>query len=132
MKGHMKQLIALILLTTPALAESVTVPSGQPVEFIEMINDVEGTAGETLRFRFVAPQISRDGGTISIEASMADIDALCTDFVLPMVNKVAASPDQVIISLADRQVDFGVASPDATQIFEAYRVDDTHCIWEGF
>jgi len=128
----MKQAIALMLLTSPAIAEPVTVPSGQPVEFIEMIRDVEGTAGETLRFRFVAPQISRDGGTVSIEASLADIDVLCAEFVLPMVNKAAAAPDQVIISLADRKVDFGIASPEATQIFEAYRVEDTHCIWEGF
>lgn len=128
----MKQLIALFLMTAPALAEAVAVPSGQPIEFIEVIKDAKGPAGETLRFRFVAPQISRDGGTVSIEDSLADIGALCAEFVLPMVKKTAESPDQVIISLADRRVDFGVATPDATQIFEAYSVNDTHCIWEGF
>jgi len=41
-------------------------------------------------------------------------------------------PDQIIIVLSDREVEFGVADPDATQYFEAYRPEDGACFWEGF
>ena len=40
-------------------------------------------------------------------------------------------PEQIVISLMDRLVDFGATNPDATQFFEAYRIEDGTCIWEG-
>ena len=128
----MKRILAVCLMVTPAWAAPVTVPSGQPVEFVELVKDVPGVAGVTWRFRFVAPQISREGGTVPLDAVAGDMDALCEGFVLPHLADIEQVPDQVIISLADRAVGFGVADPDSTQFFEAYRVENTHCIWEGF
>ena len=55
----MKLAAALILAATSALA--VDVPSGQPVDLQEVLVDQMGD--ETwLRFRFIAPQIARNGG----------------------------------------------------------------------
>ena len=34
--------------------------------------------------------------------------------------------------LLSRAVPFGEAAPDATQFFEAYRVEGDACIWEAF
>ena len=122
----------LILCAAPVMAETVAVPSGQPVTFVDVIEDAEGTHERTLRFRFLAPEIARETGTIGIDAALDDIDALCREFVLPRLAEAGDTPDQVIISLSDRPVEFGVASPEATQFFEAYSVENDACVWEGY
>lgn len=115
-----------------ALAEPVTVPSGQVVEFLDVVRDAEGTSETTWRFRFVAPRIARDSDDIPIDMALADIDALCKGFVLERLAEAGEAPAQIIISLSDRPVEFGASVPEATQLFEAYRIEDGACIWEGF
>ncbi len=115
-----------------AQAEAVDVPSGQPVEFLERLIEPDNYDGMTWRFRFVAPQIARDGGTVSLETAIADMDALCAGFALTRFNSTGALPSQVIISLADARTVHGVAAPGVTQFFEAYAVEDNTCIWKGF
>ena len=128
----MRWAVAFALIGAPVWAEPVEVPSGQPVEFLDLVQDAEGTFDTTWRFRFVAPQIAREAGTVSLETALADIDALCSGFVLTWLGETGAAPDQVIISLSDRAVEFGAAAPEATQYFEAYRIEDNSCIWERF
>ena len=124
----MKLLAALILAASPALA--IDVPSGQPVELQEVLVDTIGD--ETwLRFRFVAPQIALDGGTVDYETAAEDMTHLCDTLAIPYVADIDLTGDVIVISLADRSVEFGQADPDATQFFEAYRVEDNLCIWEG-
>ena len=123
---------ALLLSAGAAIADPVVVPSGQAITFVDVITDTPGPAGETWRYRFLAPSIARDTGVVSGAALIADIDAICSGFVVPDLVRSDARPDQVIISLADRPVEFGVANPDATQVFEAYRIDGQTCLWEGF
>lgn len=130
--GGMGWMFAVIFAAAPVWGEPVTVPSGQTVEFLDLVRDVEGTADNTWRFRFVAPRIARDGGDIPIDVALADIDMLCAGFVLDRLAETGESPEQVIISLSDRPVTFGASAPEATQIFEAYRIEDRVCIWEGF
>ena len=128
----MRWLIATLMIAPlPALAETVAVPSGQPVRFVEMLQDPNGSEGLTLRFRFLAPQIARDTGSVSIDAALEDIDSLCADFAAIEVANMRPQPEQIVISLMDRLVDFGATNPDATQFFEAYRIEDGTCIWEG-
>ena len=122
----------LACLAAPALAEPVTVPSGQPVEFVDLVKEANGTPDSIFRYRFVAPQIARDGGTIGIDAALEDIDALCKSFVLPQLEADAEMPERVVISLSDRPVEFGVPTPAATQFFEAFRIENGACVWEGF
>lgn len=128
----MRWAIALLLASAPAGADALSVPSGQRVEFVELIKDAAGNAEVTWRFRFLAPQIARDGGSVPADSAAADIDALCASFVVPHLAEAGQVPDQVIISLSDRITEFGIATPDATQFFEAYRIDGQNCIWEGF
>lgn len=116
----------------PALAEAVVVPSGQPVEFLERVIEVDNYDGLTWRFRFVAPAISRSNGTVSLDTAIADMDALCAGFALTRFNATGALPQQIIISMADRPTEYGVAAPDATQFFEAYSIENGTCIWKGF
>jgi hypothetical protein len=115
-----------------AADEPIEVPSGQTITFVETIQGVPGPEGLTVRFRFLAPAIARDGGTVSDEAAQADMEALCNSYALPRVPNTGPVPEQIIISLADRPVPFGEPAPEATQYFEAFRPEGGACIWESF
>ena len=118
----------LFLAATPALA--IDVPSGQPVELQEVL--VDQMAEEAwLRFRFVAPQIAREAGTVPYDVAEPDMMHLCNALAIPYMAEYALAGDVIVVSLADRPTEFGVADPEATQFFEAYRVQDGICIWEG-
>lgn len=110
-------------------ATPITVPSGQAVQLQDAIWNVDGPLGLTLRFRFVAPAIAPGGG-VDVETAQADMQALCDRFALPRVPGIGPQPVQVIISMADRALPFGEAAPEATQYFEAYRLEDGQCVWE--
>ncbi len=120
-----------VLAVFPLAAQSQTVPSGQSVTLTEVLEDV--VAGEDwLRMRFVAPQIARDGGTVTHEAAEADIVHLCDEVALPYLMEYSLAPDVVVISLMDRVVEFGATDRDATQFFEAFRIVDDTCFVDAF
>lgn len=106
-------------------AEAIRVPSGAAVTFQEMLSDTEGPEGLTFRFRFVVRPIGKQG-------MEQDMRALCEAFALPRMSRLAESPAQVVISVADRAIAFGDADPGVVQFFEAYRIENGHCIWEAF
>lgn len=110
----------------------IAVPSGQPVTLQDVIWNEAGPNGLTLRFRFVAPQIARDSGSVDAETASADMMALCNAFALPRIAELGPQPGQVIISLSDRALPFGETVPEATQFFEAFSIEDGTCIWEMF
>lgn len=113
-------------------AAAIAVPSGQAVTLQDVIWNAAGANGLTLRFRFLAPQIAREAGDVDFETASADMLALCQSFALPRLAELGPQPQQIIISLADRVVPFGETSPDATQYFEAYSIENGTCIWEMF
>lgn len=110
--------------------ELIPVPSGQPISLQDVIWNEQGPEGLTFRFRFVAPQIAREGGTVDFEAAVGDMLALCETFALPRLPQTGPQPSQIIISLSDVPVPFGEAAPEATQFFEAFSLQDGTCIWE--
>lgn len=111
---------------------AIQVPSGQVVTLQDVIWNATGADGPVARFRFVAPAIAREGGSVSFDVASADMQALCQDYALARVSEFGPQPAQIIISLADRAVPFGQAAPDATQFFEAYTPEGNTCIWEAF
>ncbi|WP_343081199.1 DUF6497 family protein [Ostreiculturibacter nitratireducens] len=128
-----RSLAALTLASAPAHAEDlIEVPSGQAVTYVDTVNTAPGPEGFTIRFRFLAPAIARDGGTVSAEDALADMAFLCDTYALPRIANPGPQPEQVIISLSDRPVPFGEADPEATQFFEAFRPVDGICVWEAF
>ncbi len=111
----------------PASAEGATaVPSGREVRFLDVITDAPGPSGRPARFRFIAPAAARG------EDWSADMQALCDDYALPRTAAMVPPPSQIIIVIADREVPFGEAAPDAVQFFESYRIENGSCIWEIF
>lgn len=113
-----------------AEAEAFAVPSGQLVH----LQDVFWEEGDSLvlRVRFIAPEIARNGGTVDYETAAKDMLHLCETYVKPQVEASADKPDQIILSLSDIDVPFGEADPEATQVFEAYSIQNGACIWEVY
>jgi hypothetical protein len=110
----------------------VPVPSGQAVAYLDVVMGAPSPEGMAARFRFLAPAIAREGGSVDFDTASVDMLDLCKHFALPRIAENGPQPSQIIISLSDRAVPFGEASPDATQFFEAYRLENGTCIWEAY
>ncbi|SOC10552.1 DUF6497 family protein [Rhodobacter maris] len=110
--------------------EPIPVPSGVTVRWFETLRDSQGSAGLTLRFRFVAPEVAAPG--YDPDKAAADLQALCDGYVLPRVPMMGPQPAELVLDLADRVVPFGEANEAAVQFFEAYSVADGACVWEFY
>ncbi|MEX0370901.1 MAG: DUF6497 family protein [Tateyamaria sp.] len=106
-------------------------PSGQSVDLNEVLIDRVGNES-WLRFRFIAPDITRNGDGLTHADAEADFQVLCDDVALPYMSDFELQAEVVVISLMDRAVPFGTADPDATQFFEAFRVQDGTCVWDAY
>ncbi|WP_299679445.1 DUF6497 family protein [uncultured Roseobacter sp.] len=106
------------------------VPSGQPVEFYEVLTDTVGDE-KWARFRFLAPEIGRDAGTVDFAQAEQDLEHLCTEVALPYLVEYELEVDVVAVTLLDRPVAFGETDPDATQFIDVFRVNAGMCVWEG-
>ncbi|MFC2968780.1 DUF6497 family protein [Acidimangrovimonas pyrenivorans] len=115
----------------------VAVPSGKPVSLVETIwPGAEAEPGaRILRLRFLAPWIaassSGEPGGIGIDVAEIDMEFLCNAVALPALASAGREADQIVISLMAAPVDFGEAAPEVTQFFDAYRVEEGKCVWEG-
>jgi hypothetical protein len=114
---------------TPGSDAAIDVPSGQMVSLLDVIHNEPGPVGLTLRFRFLAPAIA---DAVAFETAAADMAFLCDAYVLPRIAEFGPTPEQIIISFADRAIPFGQAAPDAVQFFESYRIENGTCQWEMF
>ena len=115
----------------PLYATVQEVPSGQSVTLHEVLVDMVN--GENwLRFRFVAPSIGADKGKVSHDDAAKDIEHLCAAVAVPYIAEYDLKSDLVVVSMADQKTKFGETNPDATQFFEAFRVQNDICIWEAF
>jgi Family of unknown function (DUF6497) len=126
---------ALILMAAGhACAEDkpISVPSGQTITYVDTVQGAPGPEGLTVRFRFLAPAIARDGGTVAPDVAQEDMLVLCRTYALPRIANTGPQPAQVVISLSDRPVEFGVADEGATQFFDAFSIQDGDCILELF
>ena len=106
----------------------VAVPSGREVRFVDVVTNAQGAKGAAARFRFVAPDITKDGS----DAAADDMLALCNSYAVPRISGMVPQPQQIIISVSATEVPFGEAAPDVVQFFEAYSVKDGACIWDVF
>ncbi|WP_406645463.1 DUF6497 family protein [Aliisedimentitalea scapharcae] len=123
--------MSVLVFAGMAAAADIAVPSGQTVTLNEVLLDK--APGELwVRFRFVAPQIARDGGSVASDQVGPDMDHLCESLALPYLTHHNIDAARVVISFSDQVVPFGTKNPAATQYFEAYQPDPAGCIWEEF
>ncbi|AXI47474.1 hypothetical protein C1J03_16555 [Sulfitobacter sp. SK012] len=125
----MRLLAALIFVATPLAAADV--PSGQQITLHEVLVDSQPES-TWLRFRFLAPQIARGDTQLDYATAAPDMVHLCDALAVPYIAKYELEADVIVISLMDRITDFAVPDPDATQFFEAFRIENASCIWEDF
>jgi hypothetical protein len=120
----------LCALSTPLGA--VDLPSGLSPELREVLVDEVGPE-MWLRFRFVSAQLDPDAdNALGFDAIEPDFALICAQLALPYAEKHGLNPDKIVISMADRFVEYGKTDPAATQFFEQFRLSDGTCIWEGF
>lgn len=117
--------IMLAVCAGAAGAVEVPQPSGQRVSLIDVIVEA---APPLVRFRFLAPDIAPAGGGLSYADVAGDFPYLCENVVLPAIQQAGLAVPDVIISLSDQVVPFGVAAPGATQFFEPYEIVDNACV----
>ncbi|MDW3222680.1 MAG: DUF6497 family protein [Paracoccaceae bacterium] len=123
-------LAAAAVFVTSVLMPVLDTPSGQPVDLFDVLIEEVGT--ETwLRFRFLAPQIAKDGGTITFTQAEPDLEFLCTEVALPYIAEFDLSPEIVAVMLSDQPIEFGVSDPEVTQFIDLFRVTSGTCVWEG-
>jgi len=114
-----------------AIIKAQSVPSGTGMELYEVLIDKVGEE-DWLRFRFIAPGISKDLGGVTYSDVVDDFEYLCREIALPYLADYDLAADVVVVSLLDRPVAFGQSAPEATQFFEAFRIADGACAWDQF
>ena len=131
----MRVLALLLRLAAPVqAADRLAVPSGQlvlPYEALWEDHLTEGSAGEVwLILRFLMPGIAKSKGKVSFGDAAPDIDFLCDNVGLPLVEMTGGGVDQIIVTLMDVPIPRGQTDARVTQFMNAYRVDQGVCIWE--
>jgi hypothetical protein len=119
-------LCAASVLAAETIVDNIPVPSGQALSFIEFISEAEG---ETVRFRFLTPDIGTAFDYIDVAA---DFQMVCDDLVLPVLDANALAPRQIVLSMSVVDIPFGEDHPDVLQFFEIFKPENGTCIWEEF
>ncbi|MGR1580240.1 DUF6497 family protein [Thalassobius sp. S69A] len=109
--------------------EAPAVPSGLRVQLQEFFIQTQPDGDRYARFRFVAPELAAGVTFARVEQDFAH---LCTHLALPVLTAAHEDVAQVVISLASAEVEFGASDPAIIQFFEAFRIENGLCIWEGF
>ena len=120
--------IILALSASDVGAQQVAVPSGLEIELYDVILEPDTNIA---RFRFRVPAIGGDSGVTFAEA-LPDIQYLCDDVVIPGLAQNGWTDGEIVISLSDKEVAFGVASPDVVQYFQPFSIQAGACMWEDF
>lgn len=115
-----------------AMADPIALPSGRQVTLNDVIWGEPGPMGLTIRFRFIEPDLAQRVKALDFVDMETDTAYLCEAYALERVKGSTPQPNQIIISVADRNVPFGEPDPEATQIFEAYSFEGDTCTWEGW
>jgi len=107
----------------------VKLPSGLEAELLEVLSG-PSASGLVYRFRFVAEGFTPSDETV--ELVQLDLQYLCDAYALGRLPELGPKPSQIIISLADRPTEFGMADSRARQVFAAFSPVGSACIWEMF
>lgn len=108
-------------------AEGQVVPDGP----IDPLGETRpGTGGQLVRFRFVVEGLGGEGG--DYDAVAGDFAWLCANLALPALAAEGAAAAEVVIVLADREVEMGAIDPDAVQFFEGFNTSDGTCVPMAF
>jgi len=131
-------LLALLAMTLPGLtaasgAQAASAPEWTTFHDARIEQHSSAAAGEKeqwLVIRYLAPEIARDGGSKGYEEAVAAMDALCEGPGLATVRAYESPVQQIVVTLMDRIVEWGEATPEATQFIATYAVTEAGCEWQ--
>ena len=109
-------------------AAEIALPSGAAPTLYQVIQEVQPDGAQWLRLRYVLPDLTR-ADYPQIEADFA---VLCQAHALAYAAENAPDTHSAVISIGAAETEFGVATPDVAQFFEAFRLENATCIWEAF
>ena len=100
----------------------ITIPGAEEAADAELVRPLPEDDGE---FVPAAPDV------VFKDPIHDDIVWICSNIALPEALKSAKRPEQIVISLADRQSAFGSYDPNVLQIFESFSIptDKDLCEW---
>ena len=110
-------------------AQQISVPSGAEIALYDVILEADA---QIARFRFVMPDIAVAGGHKAFADVVGDLQYVCDSVIVPALHGNGWSGGEVVVSVSDRPVDFGVYDPEVTQFFQPFRMEADACIWEDF
>ncbi len=112
-----------------AAAQQIAVPSGLDLSLYDVILEAET---QTARFRFVMPAIDPAQGGAEFAEILGDLQYVCDSVVVPALSQNGWASGQIVLSVSDEQVVFGIYNPDVTQFFQPFRLENMTCVWEDF
>ena len=127
--GRLAALVFVVAAQASHANEQIILPSGQTIEFFERRVEVETN---TVRLRFIAPDLASPLTRPSFDDMSTDLEALCTEYGLKIALNDMDVPAQIVISLSAEPVEFGVSNTDVEQVFEAFSVQNETCMLEMF
>lgn len=83
-----------------------------------------------LVMRYLAPEIARDGGSKTYEDAAAAMDEICAGAGLATARQNESPVARIVVTLMDRIVEWGRATPEATQFIATYAVTEAGCEWQ--
>lgn len=118
----MRFLALALLAATGAVAQpALTLPSGSNVTPYDLIVE-EGV----IRLRFISAGLAQDEVGYRSDPLMLlqDMTYLCN---LQVTADPPANDTEVVVTLMDQPLEFGVVDPSVTQYFEAFLIRDQEC-----
>lgn len=113
----------LAILSGPATASEIAVPSGKVLTLFDVIMEPE-----MARFRFTLPSIALGVEFVDL---VDDLQYLCDDIAVPALVEAGREVPQLVISVSAAPVPFGEPT-DVAQYFQPFRVAADACEWEEF
>ena len=112
---------------------AATAPSGLSHDLQEMVLEPQGApmgSVRVVRLRYVAVEIA-DESAMGFEKIEGDFKWLCQTDGIARRDKSAPNAEQIVISIASEPVAFGEIAPSVVQYFDAFRIENGDCIWDG-
>ncbi|WP_166417609.1 DUF6497 family protein [Cochlodiniinecator piscidefendens] len=115
-------LMGIACLLLPAMLWASDEVELTQAELIEVLHE---NGGSTHRLRYM------DGSVFDarVDDVLEDMEDLCNVY---LAQAQIPHPENIIVSMSDRFIPFGVTDADATQFFEAYTVENATCMWGDF
>ncbi|MBT0956017.1 hypothetical protein IV417_01340 [Alphaproteobacteria bacterium KMM 3653] len=125
--------LALAALGAGMPAQAQELPAGWAQLYDVQFVAVSGGGVPALVLRYLAPEIGREGGSLSYDDVAPELDEICNgDGILAAASVAALGQPiaEIVVTVMDRPIEWGTADPEATMFREAYLLGEEGCQWQ--